>query len=117
VEFPPDITAEVVSDSNPHGKLTNSDLEMAGVLLHYLALEQLVPNLVHTQAVVGCDNLRAVAWTQHGHPCILPGRPQNPAGPRHATESDTGSPAGYFFTHQVRAIFWQMLLLLLFPVS
>jgi hypothetical protein len=67
VEFPPDITAEVVSDKNPNGKLTNSDLEMAGVLMHYLALEQIVPDLVlmRSQAVIGCDNTPAVAWTRH----------------------------------------------------
>ena len=42
VQFPPDITAAVVSDSNPTGSLTNSDLEMAGVLLHHLVLETLI---------------------------------------------------------------------------
>jgi hypothetical protein len=61
VEFPPDITAEV---TNPDGKLTNSDLEMAGVLLHYLALEQIIPDLMRSQAVIGCDNTPSVAWTR-----------------------------------------------------
>jgi hypothetical protein len=37
---------------------------MAGVLLHYLALEQIVADLTHTQAVIGCDNTPAVAWTR-----------------------------------------------------
>jgi hypothetical protein len=64
VEFPVDITRQVVSDSNPTGALTNSDLELAGVLLHYSVLEQLVPDLTHVQVVIGCDNTPAVAWTR-----------------------------------------------------
>lgn len=63
VEFPPDITREVVSDANPNGRLTNSDLEMAGVLLHYLALEQVAGSLRHVQVAIGSDNTPAVAWT------------------------------------------------------
>jgi hypothetical protein len=64
VEFPADITNQVVSDSNPHGALTNSDLELTGVLLHYAVLEQLIPDLAHVQVVIGCDNTPAVAWTK-----------------------------------------------------
>ena len=32
-EWPDDIKAEINSDSNPDGKLTNSDLECAGLLM------------------------------------------------------------------------------------
>jgi hypothetical protein len=42
IEFPSGITNQVVLDSNPTGALMNLDLEMASMLLHYLALEQLV---------------------------------------------------------------------------
>jgi len=35
VEFPPDIQQEVVSQRNPHGKITNSDLKMLGLLLQW----------------------------------------------------------------------------------
>jgi hypothetical protein len=63
VEFPPDITSQVISDSNPNGVLTNSDLELAGVLLHYLALEQIAGDLQHIRVAIGCDNTPAVAWT------------------------------------------------------
>jgi hypothetical protein len=38
-EFSPDITRQVILDKNPTGTLTNSDLEMAGVLLQFVALE------------------------------------------------------------------------------
>ena len=55
--WPPDIVA--LADS---GKLTINDLEMAGLLLQYLLLEQLVPlQGVHT--AVWCDNTSAVSWT------------------------------------------------------
>jgi len=61
VQFPPDITAAVVSDSNPTGSLTNSDLEMAGVLLHHLVLETLI-RTKHCHLATLCDNSPSVAW-------------------------------------------------------
>ena len=42
VQWPDDIRQQVVSFDNPSGTLTNSDLEMAGMVLHYLVLEHLV---------------------------------------------------------------------------
>jgi hypothetical protein len=44
VEWPEDIRNNVVSFDNPSGTITNSDLEMAGMLLHFLVLEHLVPS-------------------------------------------------------------------------
>jgi hypothetical protein len=64
VGFPPDITSQVISDKNPAGVLTNSDLKMAGVLYHFLALEQMGVPLRHASVTIGCDNSPAVAWTQ-----------------------------------------------------
>ena len=65
-EFPPDITSQVVLDKNPQGTLTNSDLEITGVMLQFVALEQLGKNnLCHVSVTIGCDNSPAVAWTQH----------------------------------------------------
>jgi hypothetical protein len=63
VEFLADITHQVVSDSNPSGTLTSSDLELAGVVLHYLALEQIAESLLDCQMAIGCDNTPAVSWT------------------------------------------------------
>jgi hypothetical protein len=49
----------VVSFSNPNGTITNSDLEMAGMVLHYLVLEHLTrPRHVHVAA--WCDNMPTV---------------------------------------------------------
>jgi hypothetical protein len=65
--FPDDIVQQVVSDDNPAGTLTNSDLEMAGVVLHYAALQnhlaQHGESMEHTRAGVFCDNTPAVYWT------------------------------------------------------
>jgi hypothetical protein len=64
IEWPPDLTKAVVSDQNPSGTLTNSDLEMAGVLLHEAVIEaHLGPAMQGPQIAIGCDNSPAVAWT------------------------------------------------------
>jgi hypothetical protein len=64
VQWPKDVTNNVVSDSNPHGTITNSDLEMAGVLLQESVLEAAIgANMRGSQTAIGCDNSPAVAWT------------------------------------------------------
>jgi hypothetical protein len=64
VQWPKDITDAVVSFTNPNGRITNSDLEMAGVVLQEAALEaHLGTDLTHVQMAIGCDNSPAVAWT------------------------------------------------------
>jgi hypothetical protein len=62
VEWPADIQASVISFQNPDGTITNSDLEMAGMLIHYLVLEHLVP-LRHVHVAAWCDNTPTVSWT------------------------------------------------------
>jgi hypothetical protein len=64
VQWPKDITDAVVTDNNPTGTLTNSDLEMAGVLLQETVLEASLGSALHgIQTAIGCDNSPAVAWT------------------------------------------------------
>jgi hypothetical protein len=62
VPFPPDISSQVVSTTNPRGRLTNSDLEMAAVLLHYMVLQQEV-DLRFVRTGIWSDNTPTVAWT------------------------------------------------------
>jgi hypothetical protein len=62
VEWPHDVRNNVVSFDNPTGTITNSDLEMAGMLLHYLVLEHLV-SLKHVHVAAWCDNTPTVSWT------------------------------------------------------
>jgi hypothetical protein len=64
VRFPPDIEQEVVSDKNPSGRLTNSDLELAAVLYQNMILRQVAP-MQHQRAGIFSDNTPTVAWTKH----------------------------------------------------
>ena len=61
IKWPPDIVK--LTEKRPEeGGLTINDLEMAGVLIQNLILENLVP-MKHTHAATWCDNTSAVAWT------------------------------------------------------
>ena len=62
LQWPQDISAAVVSESNPAGTLTNSDLEMAAVVLHLNTLETVAPTLRHKHICVHSDNTPSVAW-------------------------------------------------------
>ena len=56
------LTSAVVSSSNSEGRLTNSDLEMAAVLLQFNVLETCVPTLQHVKTVIHSDYSPSVAW-------------------------------------------------------
>jgi hypothetical protein len=61
-EFPTDIAADVVSEDNPHGRLTNLDLELAmEVLTVGVALER-INNRKHTPLGTLCNNTPTVSW-------------------------------------------------------
>jgi len=66
IRFPNEIQRQLVSQKNPTGSITNSDLEMAGLLMHWLVLEN-IANLQHAHVASGCDNTPTVAWTS----CLL----------------------------------------------
>ena len=55
---------ELCTDNNPKGKITICDLELLGILMHWLALEQAVnkEDLKHQSPAIWCDNLAAVSW-------------------------------------------------------
>jgi len=61
VAWPKEIQDDVVSFDNPQGTITNSDLEMAGLLLHYLVLKNLT-ELKHVHVAAWCDNTPTVSW-------------------------------------------------------
>ena len=64
VEWPADISNNVRSKSNPNGKLTNSDLEMAGLLLLWLVMEEVCKPQPGAHCAVFSDNSPTVSWTQ-----------------------------------------------------
>ena len=59
--WPKDITNNLVSDANPGGTLTNSDLEMAALVVHYVILESLAP-LTRKHIGMFSDNSPTVSW-------------------------------------------------------
>jgi hypothetical protein len=61
--FPDDVTANAVSDKNKEGQITNSDLEMAAILLGWLTLEGIVPSLRDKHIGIYSENTPSFAWT------------------------------------------------------
>ena len=62
VKWPDDIANNLVTWDNPTGKYTMNDLELAGVVLEWLVLECLVPDLIFKAAGMNCDNTTSTAW-------------------------------------------------------
>ena len=63
--FPVDIQRRLVSTNNPNGLISNSDLELAGTIMHQAVLAAHVSvegETIHTH----CDNTAAVAWRHKG---------------------------------------------------
>ena len=62
-KWTPDITQDLVSDDNPHGRLSISDLEMAGLLLMWFVVEAInsraTPDL---KVALFSDNAPTVSW-------------------------------------------------------
>lgn len=58
IKWPPEVVAEYVK-----GNITINDLEMAGLLLAYLILEQVVPDMKDTHTGLWADNTSCVSWT------------------------------------------------------
>ena len=65
LRWPDNIQRQLVTESNPTGSLTINDLELAGLLLNWIALEcqSGVPLAFHHIGAF-CDNTSAVSWAQ-----------------------------------------------------
>ena len=63
-EWPADIKADLNSEHNPKGKITNSDLEMAGLLLLWLIMEEVCDVKSGTHAALFSDNQPTVCWVK-----------------------------------------------------
>ncbi len=60
--FPPDIESAVVSDDNPDGRLTNSNLELAVEVLPIGVVLASAPEVKHIPLGTLCDNTLTVSW-------------------------------------------------------
>ena len=63
LQWPTDISANIVSDDNPTGSITNSDLEMAGLLMLWLIIED-VCMVKDAHIALFSDNYPTVHWVQ-----------------------------------------------------
>ena len=61
VEWPDDIKLEM-----SNGTITINDLELAGMVLGWLVLDDVVPDLSYKHVGIFCDNTSAVAWLVKG---------------------------------------------------
>ena len=64
LEWSVDIRNEIVTDSNQKGSLTNSDLEMVGLLLLWIVIKAVCPSLCHKHVAVFSDNTPTVSWVE-----------------------------------------------------
>jgi hypothetical protein len=57
-----DITDNVKSDSNLNGTITNLDLKMAGFLIIFLIMEEVIGNLKEANIAPFSDNTPTISW-------------------------------------------------------
>ena len=63
-EFPTNIAANVISDDNPSGGITNSDLELAAEVLAIGVILTTVLKIKHAPLGTLCDNTPMVSWVE-----------------------------------------------------
>jgi hypothetical protein len=62
LKWPPDISEDVISKSNPTGKITNSDLELAGLTILWLVMEHVCGPLTKKRVAIFSNNSPTVSW-------------------------------------------------------
>ena len=60
--FTKEIQDSLVTADNPNGTISMNDLELAGIVLNLVVLENITPNLKYRHIGIFCDNMSAVAW-------------------------------------------------------
>jgi hypothetical protein len=64
LEWPKDIKDNLVSFDNPGKSITNSDLEMVGLLFLWLCVEAIVQDIAHKHVALFTDNSPTVSWVE-----------------------------------------------------
>jgi hypothetical protein len=62
LQWPSDITENIKSDSNPKEMITNSNLEMAGLLLVFFVMEEITCDLKEKNIALFRDNTPTISW-------------------------------------------------------
>ena len=70
--WPPEIVDNLISSTNPQGKITNSDLELAALVLQEASLLKAVPKASMAAPRSGSDNTQTVSWSTHEASMINP---------------------------------------------
>lgn len=65
-EWPDYVKKELVTEKTPTGSITINDLELAGMVLGWLAIEMTIPDLSFKHIGLFCDNTSAVSWAFKG---------------------------------------------------
>ena len=63
-QWPADVRDEIVSVANRNGRLSINDLEMAGLLLTFLVMEEVCPPLRELNVAMFSDNQPSVSWVE-----------------------------------------------------
>jgi hypothetical protein len=64
LQWPPDITANVITESNPTRIHTNSDLELAGLVILWIMMEHVCNDLAEKRIALFSNNILSVGWVQ-----------------------------------------------------
>ena len=64
LQWPPDTTKNVISEANPKGTITNSDLELVGLVLLWLMMEHVCGPLAEKRITLFSNNSPTVSWVQ-----------------------------------------------------
>jgi hypothetical protein len=64
LQWPPDITASIITESNPTGTLTNSDLELAGLVLLWIVMNHVCTDLKEKRVALFSNNSPSVGCVQ-----------------------------------------------------
>lgn len=64
LQWPPDISADINMAENPNGQLSNSDLDLAGLLLLWLVMEDVCDPAPTSHVALFSDNQPTVHWVQ-----------------------------------------------------
>jgi hypothetical protein len=61
-QWPPDVAKDIKTAENPNGHITNSDLEMAGLVLLWLTMEEVCGPLEEKRITLFNDNSPTIGW-------------------------------------------------------
>jgi hypothetical protein len=62
--FLSDIASNVISDANPAGGITNSDLELAAEVMAIGVILEQAPHIKHAPLGTLCNNMPTISWVE-----------------------------------------------------